>query len=549
MNQIPWEPLTTPRALGLPKQFKFWREGQYEALEAICQSQKPVFLLDSPTGTGKSVIGIAAYSKIATIQAALAQLKGEEHPEHYRCVYLTRTKQLQEQVVREFPMAKMVKGRSNYPCLLRENDFPEFTAEDCRNKGQADGLDSFSTLKCEQCFYRVAKREAFQAPVAVLNDAYFLSEVSGPAMFSGCNLLVVDEVDSIEGALMNFVQFSISEKQLQRFKLKPPGRLDNSQEWVIWAGKVQFEIARAKESLNSQLALLSPSQWSDVEIDMQKSYKRLDNFELKLVSFSELVDENWVFTYDENEKGNWKVIFKPITVAFYADRYLWRHGKRALGMSGSIFDPEILANDVGIEDWDYLRLDSPFPVENRPIYYRPTVNLTHKRMETELPKLNQAISDILDKYSDQRVLVHTVSYKIRDYLLAHLPQQKRLLTHSTDNRDEMLEEFKHSPEPGVMLSPSFDRGVDLPQEACRCIIICKIPYGDLSDKQIKARMSLLGGQRWYNLRAAQTLVQMSGRGVRSKFDYCDSYILDKQFERLLFATKNILPVWWLEAIK
>ena len=69
-------------------------------------------------------------------------------------------------------------------------------------------------------------------------------------------------------------------------------------------------------------------------------------------------------------------------------------------------------------------------------------------------------------------------------------------------------------------------------------------------------MKGLGGQKWYVLKAAQTLVQMSGRAVRSKDDYCDTYILDRQFGRLFSQMKQmkiatgdpILPEWWSAAV-
>jgi len=529
--------MQTPRELELPKKFKFWRDGQYEVIEDICQSDKGVYLLDAPAGIGKSLIGVAVYSKIAMAKAVLDRMVGREA--RYRCIYVTRTKQLQNQLLREFPMAKSVKGRSNYPCLAQ----PEaLTAEDCF---KPDTCSFFAA-----CPYRIARAEAASAPLAVLNDAYFLAETNGEFLgrFSGANLVVLDEVDSIEGALMNYIQFTVSEMQLKRLQLEPPKDLSARAEWFPWASRTSFQINEYCSSLSSKLEFLDDKAWSDIEIGMQKQLTHLTNFSRKLAIFIGLVNENWIFSYAQEEKG-WRVTFKPVLVAEYADAYLWRHGSRFLGMSATIFDPNILASDIGLTEWGYCQLDSPFPVENRPIYYQPAANLRRSSMDQELPKLAEAVSGILDKYPESRVLVHTVNYRIRDYLVGVLPQQQRLMTHSTEDRDEKLKTFSTSGEPLVMISPSFDRGVSLDQEACRCIIICKVPYLDMSDEQVRARMSMPDGQRWYNLRAAQTLVQMSGRAVRSKDDYCDTYILDRQFERLLARTRHILPKWWLEAIR
>jgi Rad3-related DNA helicase len=141
---------------------------------------------------------------------------------------------------------------------------------------------------------------------------------------------------------------------------------------------------------------------------------------------------------------------------------------------------------------------------------------------------------------------------VRNYLVDTLPvhgiDPDRILTHDTSTRADKLALFKQS-RGLVMISPSFDRGVDLPNDECRCVIICKMPYLSLADKQVKARLAMPKGQRWYNLRAIQTVMQMTGRAVRNKEDFCDTYILDKQFNSLLARTQPMLPKWWLEAIR
>ncbi|GAI38701.1 unnamed protein product, partial [marine sediment metagenome] len=196
---------------------------------------------------------------------------------------------------------------------------------------------------------------------------------------------------------------------------------------------------------------------------MVKMAKRLRRFNDKILFFGNEVDEStWIFNYKE-EKEQWQCSFKPILISKYATKYLWSHVDSVLGMSGTIFMPKVVASDIGLTDWEYSSLNSPFPIENRQIFYYPIANLTKKTMDDELPKLLQGVSNIINKYPNGKVLIHTVSYKIRDYLLENLPKD-RLITHSKEDRTIRLEEFKNSDKPLVMLSPSFDRGVDLPDE-------------------------------------------------------------------------------------
>lgn len=47
----------------------------------------------------------------------------------------------------------------------------------------------------------------------------------------------------------------------------------------------------------------------------------------------------------------------------------------------------------------------------------------------------------------------------------------------------------------------------------------------------------------------RSLVQMTGRAVRSADDWCVTYVLDRQFvSRVWRQNKNLLPVWWRESV-
>lgn len=527
--------------LGLPAKFDKWRSGQAELVDKISASEKKTFLLDAPVGTGKTLIAIATHqSRIIDRvgKQVLARLTGESAKSFdRRCIFITRTKQLQDQILADFPAAKTMKGRNNFPCMKHADEFPDITAEDCVNPGECDFRET-------TCPYYIAKRAAAMAPLAVLNTSYYLTEANGPGQFSGSDLLVVDEVDTLEDDLMKHIQLQISTKQLARFGLEPP-RDTSVQGWLNWGSSLDLNSRAAQ--MEFKIDLKPESQWTDVEIKGRRQANRMRAFQQKISSFLAEFDYSWIFNEEEKDDGEIVWTFKPVRIRSYVDYYMWRHADQVLGMSGTILDPEIMADDLGIDSWDYELAPCPFPVENRPIFYKPVVNMTYRTQREQLPILAAEVKNTIDRYPGDKVLVHTTSFAVRDYLLRAIDDY-RLMSHNSNNREEALREFKRSDRPMVMLSPSYDRGVDLPNDLCRCVIVCKVPYISMGDPQVKARLNIPGGNKWYRLKACQAIMQMTGRGVRHENDTCDTYIFDKQFGRLRLEMGRYFPDWWLEAI-
>lgn len=518
----------TPSELGFPKKFKEWRPDQYETIEAIARSEKPVYLLEAATGIGKSVIGIGVHRFTKK-----------------KCIYVVRTIQLQSQLEEDldFPdFIKVIKGRRNYRCLKYLEGLG-FSAEDCTDR----------VSPCEfkrACPYLLARDEAVASPVALLNLDYYLAEANGLGRFGKVDFLVLDEIDTVENELLKYIQFRVTEKQLGRFDLFPPNNPTDKGVWLNWAEDLASITFNRIRSLEMDLARTS----KEAKEYKAETLRELKQFDRSREVFLDAFDDSWVFIVSGSEiEGNREWMFKPVFASRYTYRYLWSHAEQVLGMSATILDPYLMKDVLGIDEHDYKVLPSPFPKDIRPIIYRPIANLTEGTMDTECPKLLKAVQDIIDRYSNIKILVHTVSYSLRDYLLENL-KSDRLITHEPYNREEQLDIFKELQEPLVMLSPSFDRGVDLVENECRCIIICKIPYLNLGDIQIRKRREAPGGQKWYLWKAAQTLVQMSGRAVRSSNDYCVTYIFDRQFGVLYYKAKyfwpkDIFPEWWLDAVE
>jgi len=199
-----------------------------------------------------------------------------------------------------------------------------------------------------------------------------------------------------------------------------------------------------------------------------------------------------------------------------------------------------------------VSVPSTFEPAKRPIYVHPIASLTRKNEADALPLISAAVVKVALKHPDDKILVHTVSYKLTAHLLKSLDQEGQSLRtvsyHSASEKQRAIDRYILQPK-SILLAPSLDRGIDLPDDDCRVIIVCKVPFPNLADKQISARLHSRGGQAWYSVRTVRSLIQMTGRGMRHADDYCESYILDKSFlDQIWRRHRNLLPKWWVEAL-
>ena len=205
-----------------------------------------------------------------------------------------------------------------------------------------------------------------------------------------------------------------------------------------------------------------------------------------------------------------------------------------------------------VHSWAGISVPSTFDPSRRPIYVHPIAEMTRKNEAHARPLICQAVQKVVTKHPDDKILIHTVSYALNKFIEDQLRQSDelfRLVTYNTASEKQRAIDRYLATERAVFLAPSLDRGIDLPGDDCRVIVVCKVPFPSLGDKQVSARMHSKGGQSWYAVKTIRSLVQMTGRGMRSADDYCESYILDKMFlESIWRRHKNLLPKWWADAL-
>lgn len=215
-------------------------------------------------------------------------------------------------------------------------------------------------------------------------------------------------------------------------------------------------------------------------------------------------------------------------------------------------DPKRTTVSPLLQRYEGITVPSSFPISRRPIYIHPIASLTRKTEENALPLISQAVAKVVAKHPDDRILIHTVSYKLTTAIQKYLDNEGHALRvvayHSAAEKQRAIDTYLCQPA-SILLAPSLDRGIDLPQDDCRIIIVCKVPFPNLGDKQISARIHRPGGNTWYAVRTIRSLVQMTGRGMRSELDSCESYILDKSFiDQIWRRSRHLIPQWWADAL-
>jgi Rad3-related DNA helicase len=221
-------------------------------------------------------------------------------------------------------------------------------------------------------------------------------------------------------------------------------------------------------------------------------------------------------------------------------------------MSGSFIDAGSWAESVGVEaaglSWDLVTVPMEWDRKHRPIICAPVADMKKANQDTAFPKVMDELVKIRRRHESENMLVHSVTYTLMRQAVAWFRREgiEAISYEGAGDRAIALQRFKHHG--GVIVAPSLDRGVDLPGEMCTVQCLMKVPFASLGDPQIRERMSLPGGNVWYNIAVARSLVQMAGRGVRFDGDRCALYILDQGFGTWYGKWSRLLPKYWKSAI-
>src|SRR5919202_922031 len=547
-----------------------------DMLESSIESGYRHIFLEAPTGFGKTPVAIT-----------LAKYLGSSH-------ICTATKDLQTQYRRDFPFLVEVTGRSNFSCIVKEdmgldescNYGPcvKDEAYDCSYKTrmidyrveargttqEAVKLDHYAErryidklnskpklveLDWRPCHYFHQKWIGAHSTHTVYNYRYFLSDIFYAGATQKRNLLVLDEAHQLENEVGDFRSFTVRKNMLPFLKMQMPDRnIDDIETWLDLCLKLKERLSEFTEK--AQGIIERSNQRVTLEPYTEKNL--IDALELHK-SLAVVIDDmkankaNWIVSGLQRDSANQllKVTLTPLDVSAYFDPILDK-GSVSLFMSATILSMDHLCKTTGLDPQKvkFIRIEqSDFPVKNRPIHMMNVAWLNAKTMNVNMPKIAQAIDNIMSIHRNEKGIIHTTSYSQLRFIKDNIGKENasRLVeTGSTLNRSDVLKNHYMSSKPTVLISPSLHLGVDLKDDLSRFQVVVKVPYPDLTDKKIAAKKDR--DPKWYTWNTVLRLVQAYGRSVRSPDDHATTYILDSSASYLLNSARDLMPKWFKEAI-
>ncbi len=311
-----------------------------------------------------------------------------------------------------------------------------------------------------------------------------------------------------------------------------------------------FQNSKIKDRRQNKLSTIFKTENPDVS--SMKLIADLKQYATKTEVFLNEYKENpnnWVIEKTYNEKAkHYELSMEPIWAQKYLQKYVYSRYDYIIMLSGTILNKSLFSeiNGIDVEKSVYYSIPSPFPEENRKIFYMPLGKMSFNKKEETFKKYIPILHKLLAKYSTSKGLIHSNSFELSRWIQESV-KNDRLLFHESADKEEALREHMGSEKPLVLVSPSISKGVSFDDDLARFQIIPKIPYPSLASQKNKLRQSTK--PEWYSWKTCCDLQQMCGRGIRSKIDYCDTIIIDGSFGDLLRYSSHLFPKWLLDSIK
>ena len=246
--------------------------------------------------------------------------------------------------------------------------------------------------------------------------------------------------------------------------------------------------------------------------------------------------------------GNTKkvVTFNCAKEDYMCYRYLLSTSKNQVLMSATVGMKEAFEDNIGMKFMDnpvskMQVIPSTFDFTNSPVIISSKYKMSYDHKEASFPEIRNMTYQIIRAFKGKRGMIQTGSYDNAKRIYDNAPYdiKGRLQLYNNSQEKSWMIEMHKATDDSVIIGPTLVEGVDLPGDFLRFIIIAKIPFPNLTDKLVKAKMKLF--PQWYASETANSIIQGIGRGNRSVDDWCVTYIIDGCFPNLYYQTRKQFP--------
>ena len=521
---------------------------QVEVLEQLAKNwnNKKYFIISAPTGVGKTHLALS-----------IAEACNNAYT-------LTATKQLQDQYVQTSSNIVTIYGKGNYQC----NIDPIFSCDAAPCLG-----DQFLKARCcsnNGCEYYNQKRLALAAQNTLTNYLFFLYSIHcgmlqdvDEQMWKKRDVLIIDEGHLIDSALIGFAETEISIQQLiAEYGICNPtmvwtdDREHNDELIAVIHHEVAEKCADYREKLTYLFNKSKDTQRKTILAEVKKINAKLymlDKILQVLKLYASTPASDWVLSPDFPSNV---LKMSPLYAHFLFKEYLEQTAEKFIFMSATIINPKLFCRELGIpfEQTCFIDVDSPFNPEKAPVNALPICKMNFAEIKNNMPTIIEAVKTIMAAHENQKGIIHTGNYQITQGIFKGVDKnsKRRLLGRDMYNAEkginnqDLIKMHVGSSDPTVLISPSMHTGVDLYDDLARFQIIVKLPFLSLGDGRVKRKSDIDGD--WYINQMFLTLLQSSGRSIRSENDWAETYILDASFKYFFNKYKKNLPKWFIDRV-
>ena len=419
------------------------------------------------------------------------------------------------------------------------------------------------------CFGQAARRAYSAANVIVTNYHLFFCDLvlrsQGVELLPAYDLVVLDEAHQAVDIARDFFGWRathggvlwatrrLSDPELkQRVKseseqlFRALGEPEDRRPRLTQPGEVQAE----------RLALLLEKSKADLEVDSQDSGRPMDEVQkLRIAanrcttlagwlrSAEKLEDDNGVYYVEKPVKGDcWALGCKPLHVAKMLDMMLFDsdavHAVLATSATltvGGAFD--FVLDEIGAVEAETMSVPSPFDIPEQAFVVVPT-DLPDPKSAAFAERVAEVVVDTI-RWAGGRTLALFTSYRVLQYTYgvvtaAGFPY--RILRQGDRPRTQLIDEFRQDETSVLLGTSSFWEGVDVRGDACRAVVMDRLPFDQVSDPVVDAmdECTPRAFPCWMLPRAVLRFRQGFGRLIRSQTDrgaivMCDRRLIDKPY--------------------